>query len=404
MEIPIDKSPTVLEQLPPDIDDSGWSRIRLKDMELINFGRFDHVKVDFSSLSPSINNGLEPLSCLVGPNGTGKTTILTAIQMLFSRYDGYDEKRYKANMLKYIRNFRCSKNIDEDDFCIKGTFQENSGREYIVEITRLNKVVSFHPDFISERLPHYCFFTRYDQELHTFQLKRSRWEKFKLLFESVTGYEIEEDDSLFDIGEDTRMRNLLHEYVMSFNIKKPEETISHKQCSAGERKLIKTFSTVLNKSVSPSIILIDNAVMHIEVDRHVAVIEAMKKCFDNNQLIVTCHSEPIKRAFSGKNLLIDMRFNNLSPLFVREPYRLRVFDELKDLKDKLQYSALSSKTSCKNVIREIDLLLDIILHKQILQQEQINSLFVPIATAAYEVISEDLVVPYKSAIMNLSTK
>ena len=94
---------------------------------------------------------------------------------------------------------------------------------------------------------------------------------------------------------------------MSFNVKKPEETINYQQCSAGERKLIKTFSTLLNKSVCPDIILIDNAVMHIEVSRHIAILDAIKKCFDQSQVIVTCHSEPIRRMLSGQKILIDMR-------------------------------------------------------------------------------------------------
>lgn len=390
----------MIEQLQPDIDDSNWPRIYLKSLEIKNFGKFDHIFIDFSSATPDCI--VEPLTCFIGPNGTGKTTVLTATQLLFSSYDGYDNERFRSNMLKYVRNSQINCDILDKDFMVKGIFEDNNKKQYAVELTRLNRILSFHPDFIAERLPHYCFFTRFDQELHTFQLKRDRWGKFKLLFESITGYEIEEDTTLFDASEDTRINNLLQEYVMSFNIKKPEETISHKQCSAGERKIIKTFSTVLNKSVTPNIILIDNAVMHVEVDRHISVLNAIKKCFNRSQVIITCHSEPIKRNLSSKKLLIDMRFASLPQGLVENPYRLRVADELKDIKDKLQYSSLADQKRCVDVINQIDELSFRLMNNYSISESEIRQWFISVVSYAYKIIEEDLLTSYLPPIKNLN--
>jgi ABC-type cobalamin/Fe3+-siderophores transport system ATPase subunit len=394
------RSSQIIEQLPPDIDDTGWSKIKLKQLELKNFGKFDHILVDFTS--ESIQNDVEQLSCLVGPNGTGKTTILTAIQMLFSRYGEYEQGRYEANMLKYARNVQQNK---EQDFLIKGTFEyivddvvgccssssSDIDGEYCVELTRMSKPSSFHPKFVANRLPHYCFFTRLDQELHTFQLKRNRWNKFKSLFESITGYEINESESMFDVGEDTRMKNVLKKYVTSFSVKKPDETINYKQCSAGERKLIKTFSTLLNKSVCPNIILIDNAVMHIEVGRHIAVLDAIKKCFDQSQVIVTCHSEPIRRMLSGQKMLIDMRFAGKFRDFCDQSYRLRVWDELMDIREKLEHSSLSCTSDCLNVRGDVESALRALYtYRDGDDREFFKKIFDNISHKAYNIINDDL--------------
>ena len=321
-----------IDLLPPDINESQLPKICLKSLELKNFGLYDHVVVDFTSKEPST---VEPLTCLIGPNGCGKTTILNAVQMLFCKFGEYDEQRYKSLFTRYLRNVKeiSSIKIEDQDLMVKGTFSISNGEDYDVCVTRQNGVVSFHPQSVSDFLPYFCFCARFDQELDIFQLKRSEWGRFKNLFEGITGYEIFEDITLFDQSEDTRLNNLIRDYVLGFNARKEGNLIGHKQCSAGEKKIIKTFSTILNKVVQSRIILIDNAVMHVESERHLNVVKSIEECFVGSQIILTCHSEPVRRGFSNKNQIIDLRCMKIND--ANDFWKIRYLDELIEMKEKV---------------------------------------------------------------------
>jgi predicted ATP-binding protein involved in virulence len=148
----------------------------------------------------------------------------------------------------------------------------------------------------------------------------------------VTGFEIEEEETEFAVGN-SRIKK---EFVFGFFVKKPNETIHYTECSDGEKKIMKSFSSLLNLEYIPSIILIDNVEMHVESGRHLPLIRAMKKCFNNSQIITTTHSYHISRNFSDKHQVYDLRLLNCSTIYRREPWRLQVFDELKDALIKLE--------------------------------------------------------------------
>jgi len=336
--------PSLLSQLAPDIDDTEWPRLRLKHLSLHNFGKHENTEIDFTH-----HDRVMPLVSLVGPNGAGKSTILNAIQLLFNNFTGYAPERYQAMMMKYVRNYLWMNPAEMlgANFSVKGIFTDGQ-TDYPVEVTR-QAILSRHPEFIDQHLSYYCFFARFDQELGLFQLKRKRWPQFQELFSGVTGFTVEEDASVFD-ATDEESSALLRQYVGGFKVIKPEETIVHKQCSAGERKIAKCFSTILNKPVQPSIILIDNVTDHVETDRHLPVIANIEKCFPNSQLIVTCHSVPVQRNLPNRERLIDMRLLTANEVILREPWRLRLIDEVKDalqkvsnLRTKLDYEVTGNK-------------------------------------------------------------
>ena len=177
-----------------------------------------------------------------------------------------------------------------------------------------------------------CYYTRFDQELRKFQLDRSKWSLFKELFEAVTGFEIEEEETEFAVGNS----RISKEFVFGFFVKKPNETIHYKECSDGERKIMKSFSSLLNLEYIPSVILIDNVEMHVESGRHLPLIKAMKKCFDTSQIVTTTHSYHISRNFSNKHQVYDLRLLNCMEIYRKEPWRLQVFDEIKDSLIKLE--------------------------------------------------------------------
>jgi ABC-type lipoprotein export system ATPase subunit len=368
-------------------------------LELKNFGLYDHVVVDFTSKEQKI---VEPLMCLIGPNGCGKTTILSAVQMLFCKFGEYDEQRYKSLFTRYLRNVKeiSSIKVEDQDLMVKGTFSISNGKDYDVCITRQNGVVSFHPQCVSDFLPYFCFSARFDQELDIFQLKRSEWNRFKNLFEGIAGYEISEDVTLFDQSEDTRLNNLIKDYVLGFNARKDGNLIGHKQCSAGEKKIIKTFSTILNKIVQPRIILIDNAVMHVESERHLNVVKSIEECFCDSQVILTCHSEPVRRGFSNKNKIIDLRCLKLDN--PDDFWKIRYLDELTEMKekvnactiDKLQYKKPYLIASIKNLIYDLN-------KKEKIDIDYVSKEFLLLSERALFIINENLKNGYFARIKRL---
>ena len=331
-----------IEALPSDVDSSGWPTLKLKKLILRNFGRHEHVTLDLSSGSGALG-----LSCLVGPNGTGKTTCLDAIQLLFDNYNGYSGDRYRAKMASRIRSKDgSSAMMNNSEFSVKGIFLSNNG-EYEVEVTS-KEVISRHPEEISSRFMHYCYYASFDRELHMFTLKRGRWNQFKQFFSGMTGFEVEEDENVFDQSDNRDYSKMMKEYVLGFKIKKPDETISHRRCSAGERKIIKCFSTILNREVQPAIILIDNVTDHVEIPRHLPLMQHMQECFPNSQIISTCHSIPVQRNFPDRDKIIDMRALSTNPLVVQQPWRLRMYDEVWDTIEKVK-----SVTGSNSLLREV---------------------------------------------------
>lgn len=337
--------------IPDDINSDEWPTIRLTKLELVNFGKYADAVIDFK-------DGINPLSmaCLIGPNGTGKSTILDAVVMLCSNFAGYTSQRFSEMMFHRVRNWM---HIVGDDkirnasFSVKGTFsvsypvwkepykdaslklnppvtEDYNGpvnAEYVVEFTR-HRFRSRHPEFIEQRLARYCFMARFDNELTQFQMRREKWPLFQTLFSAVTGFPIEEDVGMFHDTSDTRMRRIQDDYVLGFLVRKPKEVIRQKMCSAGEKKIAKCFSTILNATVQPSIIVVDNVLMHIEVGRHLAVMKSLSKCFPESQLIVACHSVPVSKSLPNRESIFDMRWIEVPGLVWREPWRLRLLDDI----------------------------------------------------------------------------
>ena len=308
-------------------------KVKLKKIKLKNFKSYKEFDVDFTD-----NNGdVLPSFGFFGPNGSGKSTIMMAVGVLFENFEGRHWTVASSYLRKFLRNVKnqnvnlsSSKmidtsevfnnmddngnyngNIDEeklskkayldDFFKLVGTFVKEDGLEYDVIISndkedwicdKDDKIISpkkWHPKKIVEDLNNQCFFTRYDVELNKFSLKRSKWDKFKEFFEKVSGFEIEENNCNSSLFKDP----MVDKYVLSFKIKKPHETIVEKQASDGEKKIIKNYSTILNKDKKPSIILIDNVEMHVHLDRHVLLLKSIEECFPESQIIYTTHSDSL---------------------------------------------------------------------------------------------------------------
>jgi predicted ATP-binding protein involved in virulence len=313
----------------PNFKENDVPSVKLKRVYINNYKIFHDYSIDFCDDEGKVSN----FACFIGPNGCGKSTTLEIVQTIFTNYDQYDITRLKAKLGKSVRHTEGDDKsgvYGDSDFIIRATIGTEYGDYEIV----LNKsgFQKDHPSKIKQLAMRLCYFTRFDQELRKFQLDRSKWPIFKELFEAVTGFTIEEEETAFAVGNAKTQK----EFVFGFYVHKPNETIHYKECSDGERKIMKSFSSLLNLEYIPSLILIDNVEMHVESGRHLPLIRAMKRCFETSQIITTTHSYHISRNFSQKNQVYDLRLLNCSEIYRQEPWRLQVFDEIKDALIKLE--------------------------------------------------------------------
>lgn len=314
--------------------------IRVKSIRFQNFQVFEDYTFDFSD-----SKNIRDFICLVGPNGSGKSTVLNSIQLLFTRFEGRDSERIKFNLGKSVRHVGTILNgvYGEEDFLITAQIQSFIGN-YEIQINK-SGFIKDHPKEIKEIVYRICYFARFDRELNNFQLSRDRWPIFKELYESVTGFTIEENQDIEKYcgqSEDPLMKKIAEEYILAFFIHKQHETIHHKECSAGEKKIIKSFSTLLTLEYMPKIILVDNFEMHVEKNRHFKLIESMKKCFPYSQIFCTTHSNYISRSSAKNCEIYDLRLITSSEIIKREPWRLCIMDEINDSLVKLEIFKISS--------------------------------------------------------------
>lgn len=306
-------------------------RTRLEKLRLVNFVSFDDYTVSFVDADGVVRS----MTGLHGPNGTGKSTILNAVAMLFNNFTGYDEQRFSVASKKYVRNVinpdvAGEGNLGQDGqvaegfkavgaaskWMVEGNLVTEDGEEYAVRVSndkddyvwqsppegqaggaKIRCAKLDHPVGVRITLGMQCYLASYDKELNQFQLRKDRWPIFKKLFEAVTGYPVDRKDANLDEetikGGGNQRLALLDQYVLAISIKKPSETISERQCSDGEKKTIKNFTTILNKDIIPSLILIDNVEMHVEIDRHVKLVRCIEECFPDSQVLFTTHSPAV---------------------------------------------------------------------------------------------------------------
>lgn len=347
--------------------------IKIKSLSFKNFKVFENFTLDFTKEDQCKN-----FICFFGPNGCGKTTVLDVIQMLFYKFEGYEANRIRAMLSKSIRHTEKDKIYDglykdSGDFSIKAQMQSSIG-DYELELNK-NGFLKDHPTEIKPLLTRICYYASFDQNLNSFQLPRVKWPIFKDLFEAVTGFEVEEEKYELNInGQKLEMptgNHLIKEFVFNFYVHKPNETIIHKECSAGEKKVIKSFATILTKEYSPQIILIDNITMHIESGRHINFVESLKRCFPNSQIFSTTHSYQISKNFADRSQLYDLRVIKMPKEIQNQMWRLYLADEIKN--DIFKLNSFINKDLAKTLKESGESIINLLLNDNKLQEKDLTN-------------------------------
>lgn len=294
----------------------------LTKLHLQNFCNYDHHTFDFKR---SDGNPYQYI-CFFGPNGIGKTSLLEAISMLTMNNKGRDPEYVKRSLRKYVRNkdynpsyekilgHNYSTGYAEDyednlaEMIIEGTY-EMDGESYVVRLTQNgfdrndlapedNGPGPWGDDHLlyRQRVAHFIT-SDSDLSLSKFQLKKEQMEVFQNITSRVMRFPTECVEPSGVVAADK-------EYCTDFVIHKNDHKIHYKRMSAGERKISKSFSQLLNlvhdhafpepgepEMVGwPRLLLMDNIEMHIYYDRHLAMVECMKTYFPSQQIFSTTHS------------------------------------------------------------------------------------------------------------------
>lgn len=297
------------------------SQISLEELDQI-LPTFKLKKISYENYKAFEKHSFTPndrFNCFIGSNGTGKSTTLETLQLMFTKFDGKNKDQIENYLKRGIRR-------EADNFLIEAIFESDLG-EYAIRIDK-SGFLTDHPKALKSYLHKICYLSNFDNELNKFNLKKEKWDDFKFLFESITGYSISQEETVFDMGD-------IEDYILGFWVQKDQEKIYYTECSAGERKVLKSISTLLNMDFVPRIILIDNIEMHVEPNRHVALMEGLKRCFPHSQFFTTTHSKELTRYLKRDQGLFDLRLIHASKLIQEEPFRLTLLDEIFELQSKV---------------------------------------------------------------------
>jgi predicted ATPase len=278
----------------------------LKSIEFIHFCGYKNLNIDFYREDKPV-----PLSVFFGPNGTGKSTVLSGIRMISNPYQFYGRENDM-----YFRKMIFHEDYDptysgfiksERPLKISGVFIDKDKKEHLVVLDKNGIVHSDLPRYNSDQ-EGWSVFTDADHpiNMNKFQLRKEASEKFLEIASYVYGLPVslEKEITTYDLNDSAT-------FYQDLVIRKNEVRVHFKRMSDGEKKIATLLRHICNESfMNPSkIYLIDNAEMHIYFKRHPGLVKRLVSVFPDKQFITTSHSSNFINAAKnliGEDSLIDL--------------------------------------------------------------------------------------------------
>lgn len=272
---------------------------KLKQLHLINFGGYEDVTFDFSSVGGQIfgpRHAIRPMALFFGPNGIGKSTILEAIRITSNPLVFTGRPTPPAMALRSL--------IRDDDYQpLSDAVLTKEKRDMLVEAVYTTpegdkKVVLNNNGFVLNELSQihrgHAYYLDADNPINwsKFQMIANHADQFIDLAETIYGFPCDLDGEVWDTIKEEDGSVSRHLYYQDLIINKGDTKVHFSRMSAGEKKI----ATMIRQLCDPDnllnrdIVMIDNIEMHVYYKRHAKMLDKLIEFLGERQLIATTHS------------------------------------------------------------------------------------------------------------------
>jgi AAA15 family ATPase/GTPase len=287
---------------------------KLKKLILKNYCGYRDNEFDFSE-----GNGIKNISIFFGSNGSGKSSLLSAINLISNPYSNLaKDTKLAFRKLTYHPDYEPDYQGYKEaasGMRIEGIFVSPEGEKRVVIESEGVKVCE-----LERKLHGHAYFIDADNPLNMrrFQVADTYINQFLEMASIIYGFKCEVgrkvEDFLSDENNAITERLVVYtDLVLHKTYKDSGDTVKvhFKNMSDGERKI----ATLLAYLFDPcyiddrDIVLIDNAELHVHFRRHPAMIDKMLEYFPKKQFIITSHSGTMINHISskyGKQYLYDL--------------------------------------------------------------------------------------------------
>jgi predicted ATP-binding protein involved in virulence len=322
--------------------------MKIQEIELNNFRKFENLKVKFSESNVSI---------IIGVNGTGKTTILDAVTYFINASLPRFSFRHFQDIYPEFQDVKIGKNSAKITFKWADNF-ERVKDDYLTIDLKGDDPLTIHGDIfnVTDGLPVFRHFKDFrifnESRKETSEIQDEKFISYINCFDKLINYEaiiawymelinlenqekINRDDTKFELPIATYVRKSFNVFLNTLDssideiairkdeysnkrnlfLKKDGEYLAFENLSAGEKNVLAMFLDITYRASKANpdfenlancvgIVLIDEIEMHLHPRLQSSFLPALQAVFPNIQFIVTTHSPHTINQYNTSDLII----------------------------------------------------------------------------------------------------